>query len=144
MSQSTLTPDDVNVLARAFSDATFQIEFWAQSMQAAVPRFDAVRELWRITANTPEAVAGLEARYYVRAGLDPTYAAPVALNFLVAAILGGTAGGVLFLTPTNRATVAASAIRGWSQHRPGELPAEGISWGRVLGDTRVLVTRECV
>lgn len=103
---------------------------------------DAARQI-RLNANTPTGVAGLEGRYYVLGGLDPGYAAPEHLDLLVSEILSGTALGCWSLTPANRAAVAAAAIRGYARHRRGQIPSPaGIAWGRLIGDTRVLVSRE--
>jgi hypothetical protein len=139
---SRLSPEDVQILAAAGQKAAQAMKAFTDAMAATVRRFHADIELWRILANTPEAVAGLEGRYQVRAGLDHAYADPAHLDAMIYAVLDGTADGTILLTPTSRATVAAAALRGWALHYGGQLPPEGLTWGRVLGDTHVLVTRE--
>lgn len=140
MAQTTLTPEDIHTLSAAGHRSAAPIRRFAESMQRAIEGFNASLEFWRIIANTPAAVAGLEGRYHVRGALSTRSQA--ARDVLIRGILDGTAGGCILLTPTNRAVVAAAVLRGWTQTHPGDLPAHGISWGRVLGDTRVLVTRE--
>lgn len=101
-------------------------------------------EMLAQVSNTPEAVAGPEGLYFTRAALDPAYATPEALDALVASIMGATDldAGLWLLTMENRSVVAAAAIRGWAHTHPTDLPTEGITWGRVIGTSHVMVTRE--
>lgn len=98
-----------------------------------------------IEANSLHAVAGVEAQYFVRAGLDPAYATPEALDALVQAILGAADldAGLWLLTRENRALVAAAAIRGWAGHRGRDAAPSpyGVTWHRQLGATTVRVGR---
>lgn len=68
-------------------------------------------------------ISGLEAKMYVRAGLDPQYATEDALHGLVrllmrkpSAVLGLQEGTML--GRSDRARLAAAAMRGWAEHRP--------------------------
>lgn len=68
-------------------------------------------------------ISGLEARMYVRAGQDPAYATEDALHELVrllmrkpSAVLGVQEGTML--GRSDRARLAAAALRGWAEHRP--------------------------
>lgn len=70
-----------------------------------------IRHRRRLTVH--RVTAGLEGRYYVRAGLDPAYAAPVNRDRLVMAILDGEAEGTQLLSAGQRRAVAVAAIRGW-------------------------------
>jgi hypothetical protein len=58
-------------------------------------------------------VAGLEAKMYVRAGLDHEVSTPAALDALIAGI-----SHLPHLTYEERAQVMAAAYRGWVNHRP--------------------------
>jgi hypothetical protein len=60
-------------------------------------------------------VAGLEAKMYVRAGMDHQVATPEALDRLVKQIHHEP-----HLTPEERGQVIAAAYRGWVNHRPLE------------------------
>lgn len=74
--------------------------------------------------NGPVHMAGLEARYYVRGGLDPLCADPGGLDVLVRAVLAGTSTDLFLVTPANRARIAAAAARGWVERYafPWDLP----------------------
>lgn len=86
-------------------------------------------------------VAGLEARYYVRAGLDLAYASETALTGLVAEIMAGDPAALFFLQEKQRAQIAAAAVRGWVTHRH---PAADVDlvWVRFLDGQRVWVTAD--
>lgn len=102
----------------------------------------AVRTLQTMVANIPEAVAGLEARYYVRAGMDPAYATAHDHTALVRSILNGTAEDTARLSTEARRLVAASALRGWMDHRaPAEPePVGPVIWHRFMSATRATVS----
>lgn len=91
-------------------------------------------------ANTVVHVAGLCARYQVRAGLDPLYTSHGNIDLLVQAILDGDdpeAEGLQLLTLGNRVLVAVSAMRGWSESHGWAVP-QGVMH-RQWGDTQVQV-----
>lgn len=90
-------------------------------------------------ANDEVLVSGLEARYQVRAGLDPAYRTPGDLDGLVQAIMRGEAEDTRLLTAENRARVAAAALRGWTHAYPAPLPV--LTWHRLIGGVEVVVTR---
>lgn len=91
---------------------------------------------------TERAVWGLEARYYVRGGMDPALSAPEALNGAVRAILDGSESFFIgALPPSGRASVAAALIRGWVNHHEIERP-EVLAWFRLHGTDAVEVTTE--
>jgi len=140
---STLTAADVRILANVhpFHEAIEAMRTFADAMGQAIEAFSPTRELWRIRANSPEAVAGVEGLYHARAALSPDYTTEAAVVALVREILSGRAPSTILLLPEHRATVAAAALRGWTQTRRTPLRSEGLSWGRVLGDTHVLITR---
>lgn len=88
-----------------------------------------------IRANTPVNVAGLEARYFVRAGLDPAYADPWMLDRLVQGILTGvTEDELWFVNDENRALIAASAITGWCASYAGLSTVQVLAWHRQMPD----------
>lgn len=89
------------------------------------------------TAWLPQYVAGLEARYYVRAGLDPQVDD---IDQLVRDIRTGRAPGLSLLGQAARTQVALAAMRGWAVHRT-EPAGDVLAWHRQLGGTRVLVGR---
>lgn len=107
--------------------------------------YDRLRGPMVETANHPVTVAGLEARYAVRAGLSPAYRHPGDLDRLVAAIMAGH-GDTLredrelrHVTRANRSLIAAAAIQGWC-YSYGDGPAI-VAWHRLMGTTTVVVTR---
>lgn len=105
-----------------------------------------MRERLIEAANQPGQVAGLESRYAVRAGLDPAYATPQALDGLVARIMAGDArhrgdGQLRLLTSESRSLVAAAAIRGWC-YSYGDGPAI-LAWHRLMATTVVSVGVSC-
>lgn len=92
---------------------------------------------FRLTVDFPvfvrriEAIlAGLEARVYVQGAMDPDYSDPVARDARCRDLL------------TASETLAAEFLRGWVEHRdtsPATL--DDAVWYRLLGDTRIEVTR---
>lgn len=134
---------DTSVIERAFQHAAEVaretarvvnrgLRAWARTMAKVSAR---VRE----AANDEVLVAGLEGRYSVRAGLDPAYRSPEALDALVQAIMRGEAEDTRLLTRENRAVVAAAALRGWTHAYPAPLPI--LTWHRLIGGVHVVVTR---
>ncbi len=124
----------------ATAPAVVRITGSAAQFVAAVTR--AVEEAERLLTtlyNHPVKVAGIEARYYTRAGLDPAYATSAALDDLVAAVLNGDVSDTRFLTIQNRGRVAAQAVAGWVAHRPQEAVAPPV-WFRLVGDQPIEVT----
>lgn len=107
---------------------------------AAELRRSTAYQLVTALVNSPEAVAGMEGRFYVRAALDPTYALPAAVGALYRRIMSGEALDLTerFLTPENRRSVAEAALRGWAIHRTGA-DAGPSAWHRVFGDQSVNV-----
>ena len=95
-------------------------------------------------ANDPVRVAGVEAKFYVRAGLDGAYAHPERRDALIRDLLHGEVEDEPFLflmTPENRRLVALSAIRGWvstyGAPAPGEHPYVAHRlWGTDRGEVR--------
>lgn len=85
-------------------------------------------------ANEPVHVAGLEARYFVRAGLDPACAAPSQLDALVQTILTGTADDLRYVNDENRAVIAGSAIAGWCASYAGQSTVRVLAWHRQMPD----------
>lgn len=145
----TLTADTAALEAAFLRLSTNVSEAFTQIGRALMPGLQGVadvltglgRALSPLTrANDVVHVAGLEGRYYVRAGLSPRYSSPARRDALVAAVLAGTAEGCLFLTPDNRGRVAAAVINGWVTSYDGDAPAV-LAWHRALGDVRVEVGR---
>lgn len=69
-----------------------------------------------VAANTLPKIAGLEARYYVRAALDPAYVEPDQFARLVRRVLAGEGDDDLVLVNReNRISIAVSAMRGWEE-----------------------------
>lgn len=95
--------------------------------------------------NDPVQMAGLEGRMYVRGGLDPAYASEERIQRLVSDLLArpwkqtGEATH-RYLTPANRAALAAHALRGWATHRNPTSP-DVLAWCRWLNGTVLEVTR---
>lgn len=123
---------------------TVTVEIFADTSAfvAAVEKWTAqLPRLRQILANVDVKVAGLEGRYYVRAGLDPAYATPAALDTLVGRIMSGRESRILgLLDRDTRALVAAAAIRGWSTSYPATDPGDALVWCRFLSGQRVWVT----
>lgn len=137
MAQSVRLPDDFqDQIARATAGIRSTMARVHTQLQADLRVF---RALSRVLQNAPETVAGLEARYYVRAALDPAYDSEDALHGLLVLISHGTEPGLRFLTAENRGLVAAAAIRGWVRRHP-ERP-EVLAWHRLIGTATVVVTR---
>jgi hypothetical protein len=91
---------------------------FAEAMAGAARALGRLAERMREAANDPVYVAGLEARYYVRAGLDPSYAHPERRDALIQGLLAGKTGAadddlLPFVSPENRRLLAVSALRGW-------------------------------
>lgn len=118
--------------------------------RAAEQLLDALAPLRRFVqrladaANDPVQVSGLEGRYAVRAGLDPAYASPDALDRLVQLIMAGDGEHrgdrkLRLLTSESRSLIAAAAIRGWC-YSYGDGPAI-LAWHRLMGTSIVVVTR---
>lgn len=110
----------------------------------ALQKIEGLMAKFREAANQPVAVAGLEARFYVRGALDPTYRSEDARDRLVVAIMAGQTlrdddWSLLFLTRENRARVAASVLTGWQTHR-GPAPASPYAAHRLWGAERVEVS----
>jgi hypothetical protein len=118
------------------------LRLYAEAVKKAAEALKGLVAQFAETVNDPVHVAGLEGRYYVRGGLDPAYADPAALDTLIQEILDGAERNMALLTSENRRRVAVQAARGWAVHRAGLPRPEGLTWGRALGDTNVLVTRE--
>lgn len=89
----------------------------AETMQKTMTAAISVFRLYSETANQPIVVAGMEARYYVRAAMAHRYEEPDALDVMVHMLLSGISNDTRWMTLGNRALVAAAAIRGWSTHR---------------------------
>lgn len=101
-------------------------------------------------------VSGREAAMYVRGGLDPAYSSEEALRGLVVAIMRGESDPLdALLTREHRARLAASALRGWVEHRAFHPDGETCRgdgeancwcdqqppiWHRYLAGTTVLVS----
>lgn len=69
--------------------------------------------------------AGIEARAYVRGGMDPLFNEPTARDIY--------AKGLARLSPS----VAAAFLRGWAEHH--ETAVEAFAWHRFYGSTRIEV-----
>lgn len=134
---------DTSAVERAFQhmaevarEAARVVNRGLRSMARTMARVSAaIRE----AANDEVTVSGLEARYLVRAGLDPAYRSPEDLDALVQAIMRGEAEDTRLLYRENRARVAAAALRGWTHAYPAPLPI--LTWHRLIGGVRVVVTR---
>lgn len=103
-------------LARTIQDVMRPIAAMARKVSARL----------REAANDEVYVAGMCARYQVRAGLDPAYATPEALDRLLDAILHDREEevGLTFMSLENRSLVAGAAARGWAESY-GRDPAPG-------------------
>lgn len=91
----------------------------------------------RESVNDPVAVAGAEARYYVRAGMDSGWADEADMMKHVSELLAGPS----LMTPENRAKVAAAAMRGWMTRFDKVEAPETLAWYRQLDGTRIEVGR---
>lgn len=103
---------DLAVSTERFTAAMSDI---GETMRKVAQLLDRVRAAF----NRPDVVAGIEGRFYVRAGLDPAYVDDLSLDCLIRIILAGTTGDpeVDILTAANRRRVAVAAMRGWAVHR---------------------------
>ena len=139
----TVTLDiDVTPFLRAVQRAS------AEAAKSLNNMAESVRRMGKALAWQHEVrVSGLEARMYVRAGLDPAYASEEALDGLVrlimrkpSAVLG--LGDSLMLGTRDRARLAAAAMRGWAEHRPAPWRHpevtyhEATPWFRYMAGTR--------
>jgi hypothetical protein len=100
-------------LERAAQDLARSVDTMADAMRRAGLAFARAKEV---------KVSGLEARVYVRAGLDPTLSTPAELHRLVRLLLHrphvvvGVADS-MFLDRPARVRLAVAAMRGWAVHR---------------------------
>lgn len=110
----------------------------AEAMAQAGRQIGRLMQTMREAANDPVYIAGLEGRYFVRAGMDPAYRHPERLDALVQGILTGAEQGMDddapwwgLITRENRRLVALAAIRGWaaSYGEPGLYVAHR-AWGQ--------------
>lgn len=109
---------DTGPLIRAFDAIREAFRPFVEAMAVAARAIGRLAERLRETANDPVRIAGLEARYYVRAGLDPAYRHPERLDALVRDLLAGDYEDDplhAFVTPENRRALAVAAIRGWAE-----------------------------
>lgn len=112
-------------LANALESLTEALRPFVKAMQDFARQMSNLAARLRERANDPVRVAGLCARYQVRAGLDPFYAHPGHLDALVRSILDGTVADdplAALLTPESRREVATAALRGWAQRHPDSGP----------------------
>lgn len=120
---------------RVGNDVLARLQEWADSFTVDLAE----------RANHPVTVAGLEARYAVRASLSPAYRDPADLDRLVAAVMAGHGDtwredrDLRHVSRENRSLIAAAAIRGWC-YSYGDGPAI-LAWHRLMGTTTVVVTR---
>lgn len=144
----TTHPPDLTVrLTINTSALTAALDRMREGLLAMRPAFArAAQSLARIATitvermNDPVRVAGLCARYQVRAGMDPLYASHGNVDRLVQAILTGDATeaeGLVLLSQANRVLVAVAAMRGWSESYGWAVP-QGVLH-RQWGTTRVEV-----
>lgn len=131
-------------VAAAFDSIREAFRPFAEAMAKAARQIGRMMERLREQANDPVRVAGYEATYYVRAGLDHAVTSP---DDLVRAVLAGndsltgeTDFWLLLMSPANRRAVAVAAMRGWAEHRD-DSPVEVLAWHRQMGDTTVLLGR---
>lgn len=117
-----------------------------QALAAAVQDTIAAMLLSEWLVNSEPVVSGLEARFYVRAGFDPTCTTEAQLQDLVRTLLTQpelvTGEDVHFyLTSEARARIATAALSGWVTHRQQD-SQEALAWHRMIGTTRVQVGRQ--
>lgn len=111
-------PVDMTRFADAYARVREAFTPFAEAIRVANRRLALLGHQFQKVANDPVHIAGLEARYMVRAGLDPAYATAHDLDALVSALLSrGTVDEddtfAPFITPENRRRLAVAAIRGW-------------------------------
>lgn len=122
-------------LTRAFAQIREALRPFVKALETAARTMVRWANSIREKANDEVRVSGLEARYYVRAGADPTYAHPERRDALVRDLLAGEVEDdplLVFVTPENRRRLAVAALRGWALHRSPE-PASYVAhrlWGR--------------
>lgn len=146
--QQALTPAAGERITALFARLGEGIREAGRLAADAVRTFVAAARRWRAElheravarANGVVRVAGLEGRYHVRAGQDPAYRDEPRIGQLVHAILSGQDRDTRLLSPTNRARVAASALRGWTMSY-GPVAPETLVWHRLIGNTHVQVGR---
>lgn len=110
------------------------------AMERVAARVTTMVRSIRESANSPVRVAGLEARFHVRAALDPAYRDPDAIRGLVSRIMQAQVPELVLLDRENRARVAAAALTAWVEAYPDtEVPV--LTWHRLLGSVPVVVTR---
>lgn len=129
-----ITPEDIARIGAKIREAFRPLREWFERFGRWIARW---HDMLVEAANTTVNVAGLCARYYVRAGLDQTYRTPEALDALVASIMGGHEDELAFLTLTSRAQVAAAAITSWDHSYGAGTPV--VAWHRLMGSTTLTV-----
>ena len=112
----------------------------AASLQEAVARAQRFLGTLRDRANDPVHIAGLEARFHVRAALDPDYTDEFAITWLVNRIMQGEVPELFFITRANRARIAAAALNAWVEAHPAQ-EVTVLAWHRLIGSVPVVVTR---
>lgn len=127
-------------LAAAFRPITQAMAHLQDQARQLVERMMAHQRRVRERLNDPVRVAGLEARFRVRAALDPAYADPEAIRWLVTRIMSDEVPELALLSRENRALVAAAALGSWVEHHP-DTEVRVLAWHRLLGSVPVVVTR---
>lgn len=100
----------------------------------------------RQMANSDVLVSGIEGTMQVRAGMDPRYDTEENLQRLIADLLvhpERQTGDAYdrFLTPENRARLAAAALRGWVQTH--DTPRQdALTWHRMMNGVMLQVGRQ--
>lgn len=117
-----------------------------QELAAAVQDTIAAMLLSEWLVNSEPVVSGLEARFYVRAGFDPTCTTEAQLRDLVRTLLTqpelATSENVhSYLTSESRARLATAALSGWVNHRQQD-NQEALAWHRMIGTKRLQVGRQ--
>ena len=95
-------------------------------------------DMWQRTlTDDPTLVPGMEAGAYVGGAMGCPD--EQALDRYIESILTGR-GAFFWLSPGERAAVAASAVRGYVNHQDGAVPSV-LVWHRLIGSTCVQVVR---